>query len=433
MKLTNENYCCTVIRIRGLLPLEGLDNLLAVPIFGFQALVNKSYNTEDLYLLFTAESQLNEEFCKQNNLFSNSSLNVDPEAKGYLGDKRRIRAIKLRGHVSNALILPVSSLSYLGINNLKEGDAFNEIGGCILATKYEARIRSPRKAQKKRAFKKASLLNQKSIPEHIDTSHWGRNKHKVHEDEHIIVEQKIHGCAFRGAHQLVRTYPKWALKILDKIYKHGFGNYRIVKFFEKLVGQNKWRQVAGSRRVIKLVDLDQSHYYDLDIWNQALEKIAHLIPKNWVIYGELIGWVGHKPIQPKYTYDLPVGEHALYVYRIAIVNEDGYSVDLSYDQMVEWCSHNGLKTCPLIWRGPKSWFNEQDFMDIDYVRSGYTQCVPLSKDSPCDEGVVIRVDGLQPALYKAKSPIFLGHETKQLDDEVITLEDLESEGQDDKA
>jgi hypothetical protein len=42
-----------------------------------------------------------------------------------------------------------------------------------------------------------------------------------------------------------------------------------------------------------------------------------------------------------------------------------------------------------------------------------------------DEGVVVRVEGIMPRVYKAKSPIFLGHETALLDKEVV---DLEAEG-----
>ena len=41
--------------------------------------------------------------------------------------------------------------------------------------------------------------------------------------------------------------------------------------------------------------------------------------------------------------------------------------------------------------------------------------IPLCAESPCDEGIVIRQDGLTPTLLKWKSPLFLEHETKELD------------------
>lgn len=44
-----------------------------------------------------------------------------------------------------------------------------------------------------------------------------------------------------------------------------------------------------------------------------------------------------------------------------------------------------------------------------------------------DEGVCVRADGLTPIILKAKSPIFLAHETKLLDQEVLDIETDQSE------
>ena len=56
---------------------------------------------------------------------------------------------------------------------------------------------------------------------------------------------------------------------------------------------------------------------------------------------------------------------------------------------------------------------------------GYPQAVQLDPESPVDEGVCVRVDGMAPYILKAKGPLFREHETKMLDAEA---EDLESEG-----
>lgn len=238
----------------------------------------------------------------------------------------------------------------------------------------------------------------------------------------------IHNTSCRLANQKIVVYPKPVSKLLNKLYMKGYGNYRIINWIEKKFRKTVWSPVAGSRRVIKLRDSNQSGYYDEDIYNKALDEYSSLIPKSWIIYGELIGWVGSKPIQPKYTYGIPCGQFEFYVYRIAIVNDDGLSCDLSHDQMVHWCKDNGFKVCPEMWRGAKKDFDCSKYMDIKYRGSGFNQCVGLSSDSPCDEGVVIRIDGqLTPELYKAKSPVFLGHETKVLDEETISLEDEANE------
>jgi len=54
------------------------------------------------------------------------------------------------------------------------------------------------------------------------------------------------------------------------------------------------------------------------------------------------------------------------------------------------------------------------------------QCVKLAKNSPCDEGVIVRTEGMMPNFYKAKSPVFLAHETKQLDTGDVDVESQES-------
>lgn len=423
MILNNENYCATIIRIKSTVKLDGLDNLVGVPLFGFNALVPKDYDLDQLYVFFTAESQLSDKYCFENNLFDKSDLNKDKAKKGYINNKRRVRAVKLRGNVSSALIMPISSLGYLGdISHLKEGDMFNVLADEEVCKKYIIRTQQA-SGPKSTKIKTRQLFNSKLFPEHIDTSNWGRNHSSVNDDAYIIVSQKLHGTSFRLTHQKMIQFPKW----LVRLYNKGFGNWKIGKFLEKLFRKSDYQLIAGSRTVVKIRDTDQVGFYCSDLWNQALDKIGHLIPKNWVIYGELIGWSNNSPIQKGYTYDQKAGCFDIYVYRIAVVNEDGISVDLPYDGMKKWCSENGVKICPEMWRGHKKDFDYEDFMDMRYVDRGYSQCLPLSDPKTVDEGVVIRIDnGLTPSLYKAKSPVFLGHETKQLDDGVVSIEDEES-------
>ena len=51
--------------------------------------------------------------------------------------------------------------------------------------------------------------------------------------------------------------------------------------------------------------------------------------------------------------------------------------------------------------------------------------VPLSPDSPCDEGVVIRAEGITPKATKFKFQRFYEHEEAQFSREVIDLETSE--------
>lgn len=419
----NENYCGTIVQIDNFVKLEGLDNLIGAPIMGFNALVSKDYQP-GLYVLFTAECQLSEDFCRINNLYDKMEMNADPTKKGYLSHKRRVRAIRLRGHDSTALLMKLECLSnWIDVSILKNGDTFNVIGETEIVKKYVVVNSYRNSGPKTKLYKPRDRFNSKLIPEHFDTAHWLKNSNKFSPQTRIIVSQKLEGTSVRLANQQIATYPKWVAKLLHWAGRKGMGNWKIANMIDRLFRKMEWTPIAGSRRVIKLRDLDLQGYYKEDVYNQALDKVAALIPKSWVLYGELIGWAGEKPIQPKYTYNVPIGNHELYIYRIAIVNADGLATDLSQAQMEEWCHNNGLKVCPVLCHTNLSSFNYKDFMDKKFTNE-YHNAVPLSPDSPCDEGIVIRIeDTLVPQFFKCKSPLYLGHETKVLDSEYVSLEE----------
>ena len=57
---------------------------------------------------------------------------------------------------------------------------------------------------------------------------------------------------------------------------------------------------------------------------------------------------------------------------------------------------------------------------------GYQALVPLSEDSPCDEGVVIRAEGITPHVAKFKNPRFYEHESVSMDKGEVDIEDAAS-------
>jgi len=139
---------------------------------------------------------------------------------------------------------------------------------------------------------------------------------------------------------------------------------------------------------------------------------------------EIIGWAGEKEIQKNYTYCLPKNHNEFYVYRISIVNEDGIQSDLSWDQLKTFCAEKNLKVVPEVWRGKFKNFDHSIYENKNfYEELGFKQCLRLDSNSPCDEGVVVRKDGVIPFLTKFKSPKFLIMETKLLDENVVSMED----------
>lgn len=409
----NKNYAATVVRLRSITPLEGCDFVVGTPIHGFQAIVGNDHKAGDLGIVFPVETQLAEEYVRENNLFRHEEYNRDPMHKGYLEDNRRIKAQKFRGHQSDALFMPISSLFYLGIkeDDLKEGDEFDHLDGQEICRKYEVIGRLGR-ANRQPLPKTFKRVDTKFIPEHFDTDNYFKFVDQLNPEQEVIVTQKLHGTSVRIANTIVLRKPT----LQD----------RIAKLFGVKVLETEFDYVFGSRKVIKDANNPyHQHYYDVDIWTLEGKKLEGIIPENFLIYGELIGYTPtNAAIQSGYTYQLPVGTCRLFVYRVAFVNGQGMVTDLSWDHVKEFCDKNGLTHVPEVWRGKVKDVDVTRFIDKQ-LNEEFRNCLPLDGKELVDEGVCVRVDKITPYILKAKSPVFLQHETKMLDQQKV---DLESEG-----
>ena len=410
----NESYSATVVQIGELHPIEGADKIVQTTILGFNTVVSSGTITGQIGVFFTPETQLSEEYARKNNLHRHGNLNDDEGSKGFLDDNRRIRTLRLRGVASAGLFMPISSFQYIkGFNtkDLQVGQVFDKLGDHDICNKYVVK----RKVTQNRVEKnkeKFIRVDKKFLPEHYDSDQWYRHSNDVDDETTIIVTQKLHGTSIRVGNTIVAR----KLTLADRIFQ----------LLGAKIQKHEFDYVFGSRKVIKDANNpNQNHFYSTDLWTEEGKKLDGLIPENFVLYGELIGWVSDGiPIQRNYTYNLENGQCALFIYRVAFLNGQGLVTDLTYDQVVEFCRDRGLHPVPELWRGKKKDFVAESFNDKKYAEEGYVQAVPLSPTSPVDEGVCIRVDGLAPYILKAKSPLFYEHETKMLDQ---GAEDLESE------
>lgn len=423
----NKDYAAYVVKLPKPVKLEGLDNLVGLPVLGTQALVAKDTDYGELALVFTAGTQLSQEFAYHNNLHRHGDRNEDQGETGYLEDNRHIRAMKLKGHTSGALVLKLSSLSYvkkLDTSQFKEGDIFDAIGDYEICTKFISK-KTRAQTQFEKNKKIWTRVDEKFLPQHYDTDNYFKSSHVIPEDKEVTVTQKLHGSSIRIANTIVARKKSLAEKWVGKLG---------VKVQDK-----EYDYVYGSRRVVKdLNNPSHIHFYDTDIWTLKGSELNGLIPQGYLVYGELVGWTPEgAPLQPKYTYDVPHTISNLYVYRVATINPEGVVTDLTYDQIVEFCRDRDLKVVPLLWRGKYKDFEPYDWIDgVDpkgvehttlhkYKEDGYPNAVPLAKDSMCDEGVVIRAEGLAPFTLKAKSATFVGYDNKNTAEGAL---DMEEEG-----
>lgn len=428
-EVTNKNYLATIVEVKNLVDV-GLNNLVGLSAFGVQALVPKTTEIGSLMVFFPAEVQLSEDYCKNNNLYRKPELNLNKEEKGYIEENRRVKAIKLGGQYSTALAMPLHSLGYIGDEySLKEGDKFNVLNGQEICTKYVIKINEAKeRANNQRGLnKKFKKVDARMFPEHFDTENYLRNQDKVKDNEMVHVSQKLHGTSIRLSHILTNRELKWYEKLLKKLGVN--------------VVEKEYSYVAGSRRTIKDVENENSnHFYNTDVWNHILGMYRTQIPKDIIIYGEVVGYTPDGgSIQKGYDYGQDAKTCELYVYRVATVNPDGIIVDLTFPQMKEWCKKNGFKHVPELWSGRHDSFKLvlETFQEVQYAKLNKEHREKTGQnlyiDEPIDnnrkspeEGVCIRVDGLTPYILKMKNQSFLLNETLQLDTGVEDMESAES-------
>lgn len=413
----NTNYAATVITLKNLLPLDGCDNVVGTTLFGFQGIISRDHNIGDIGLVFTAETQLSDAFCVENNLYRHDDKNKNLGVKGYLEDNRRVKAMKFRGHRSDCLFMPLESLKYTGIKieELKEGDIFDKIGDQIICQKYVVKSSESQNRLDKNKDKTFKRVESQFMPEHYDSDNFFRNSDTIPPDQEVIVTQKLHGTSIRVANTVVRR----KLNLFEKILK---------KLGTK-ISESDFDNVYGSRKVVKDINNpNQNHFYASDVWTEAGKTLDGLLPEGYIVYGELIGYTSEGAVLQKgYTYGLPVSTFALYVYRVAFINHQGIIADLAWNQVKEFCDIRGMKYVPELYRGKMKDFVVENYLNRRFWDEGYKNCLPLPEDLKLvDEGVCIRVDRLAPYILKAKSSVFLEHETKMLDQGVEDLETQES-------
>lgn len=433
----SENYVGTIIKIDNLLPIEGADRIQYTTIQGNNVIISKDIQIGDEMIYYVSGSRLDNKYCRANNLYSNKEYNSDINAKtGYLGHKQsRVKAIQLRGIISNGFILPVSSLmSMIGedFNKLKVGDTFNRINGELICEKYVVPVQKStnNKSNNIKQYKNINRLIDGQFQFHNKTGHLTKNIHVIAPDDIIGVHYKKHGTSVCIANIPVFKKLNWFYKLLKKV---GIN-----------VVDTEYDIIYSSRSVIKnqyLSNKKHKHFYGEDIWGIVAEEVGKLIPKNWTLYGEILGYTPYgSPIQKGYDYGCQVGEHKFYVYKISVNNPDGNVIYLTDNQIAEYCKSVGLlyndtllfygRACNLyddylITQGIKTleeWQNEF----ISKLKSMYegANCKMCNNKVP-SEGIVLRVESLYNyEAYKLKTESFVLRESNMQDKEEIDIEDI---------
>ena len=448
IKLTNPNYCATVIEIKNLVPLEGCDFVQAAIIMGNQVIVSKEVKIGDLGLFFPVECQLTNPFLKSNNLYRKSDLNLDSTKTGYFEENGRIRCVKFIGNKSEGLFMPIGSINNLGLLgtglkgsdldiDLKVGDEFNEIFGIEICRKYIIPRKTPGQPgskQSRSAHKQAeSKLIENQFRFHADTSQLYKNIHKVKPESLISITYKLHGTSGVSSRLLCKKKLNWF--------------ERLLKVLKVSVVDTTYDNIYSSRKVIKNPEINKNaqHYYNTDIWGLANSYLQDYLLDGMTLYYEIVGYLptgGMIQENFDYGYKNPlndnkfeIGVHCgIYIYRITYTSISGKVFEFSAKQVQDWCNKNGLNPVPELYYGfakdiaySEEGFNDSKFGEefLEVIKQLYNEkdCYMCTNKVP-EEGVVVRIEGLDLEAYKCKSTKFLEYETKSLDK---GTSDIESE------
>lgn len=428
----NPNYAAVLTRYdsKNEVPLEGRDRVIGYQVLGYQTIIPKGlYQDGDTVVVFGAETQVSEDYARENNLYRHEHLNEDPTQKGYLEDNRRIKAIRLGGHRSDAMLMSASSLDYLQDGTplaqweleLLAGTSFDTYNGIEVCRKYQRPVKASGQSMSGKQGQKKVRVSTEHFPEHFDTPNGFRTPDSIQPDEFVTVTQKLHGTSVRLANVPVERDLKWYERLAQKVgipvvtHEHGI--------------------VVGSRRTTKSINEEvesgKEHFYANDIWTEATRGMGDTLPQNFVVFAEIVGWTPEgSPIQKDYTYGVGEELSRVYVYRVAIVNDAGDMVDLPWRAVERFCQARDWLVTPMLWAGFYREFQEElergmwtDVRFFDHPEDPEPDAIPLSHKSLPDEGVVVRAEtGFQPTVLKFKSPAFLRHESVLMDEDVADVE-----------
>lgn len=422
-KPINQNYCATVVEIKNIIPLDNCDNVVHTNIMGNLVITSRDTQVGDVGLYFPVETQLSAEYCKVNNLYRHSEKNSDPDKKGYMEDNRRIRCVKFRGHESQGLFMPISSIAeFLNeTDKLYIGDEFDVLNEYPVCNKYVVRTHVSGGANRKAKKPKESKIIDNQFRFHEDTNMLYKNLDKIHPEHYIHISYKVHGTSGISSKILCKK----KLNLWDKI--------------GSLLGFNiinaKYDYIYASRKVIKNPDLNPNanHYYGDDIWGLAHDTIKDYLTNGLTLYYEIVGYLPNGAvIQKDYDYGCNPGEFKVLIYRITYTNSEGKVFEFSPLQVQSWCQANGLKTVPHLFYGKakeifydsrvteETWRNKF----LEEIKSRYNEkdCY-MCKNKVPEEGCVIRIEGSSFEAYKAKSARFYERETKLLDKGEVDIEE----------
>lgn len=406
-------YCAYVTTLKELRKHSNADRLQCATVFGNNVIVDMSYFAGERVIYFPVDGQLSEEFAVDNNLVRKKDENGN-NIGGYLDpDKRNITALKLRGEKSEGLLMPLEVLSkYTDIDKMVDGDQITILNGHEICKKYipvrknRNHSQQPRQNNKRNSKEEKEKISYPFFVEHIDTAQLAFNQNAFKPGDTCYITLKMHGTSARTANAVQVTKKKRS-PVLKKMFHL---KDKEIKTFEC---------VSGTRRTT-LRNYDGGWYGSNAFREKYHNFFKERLPKGMEVFYEIVGYTegdqtimgrcSNKLVKDKefsrqygeetvFSYGCEVGENKAYVYRMTMTNDDGYVVELPWEQVQLECEKMGVECVPLF---DKFIFTTWDDL-MERVEKYYDGVDPIGK-THVREGVVVRIDN-RPSFtaYKHKN------------------------------
>lgn len=404
-------YKVYVTELKNVRPHPNADRLVLADCFGNTVCVNKESKEGDIGVYFPEGGQVSLEFAEANNLLRKKD-DAGNNIGGYMDERRKVTAIRLRGEKSDGLYLPLTCLESFGdISTLSVGDSIEVFNGHEIATKYIVKT-SVKHSSDGNHTRKTKVEVAPLFSEHADTEQLAYNLSAFKPGDQIEITLKMHGTSQRTGY--LPVFKGYKRTFWDKILRReGTPIY-------------DWGYVSGTRRTV-LEDYEGGYYGSNAFREVHSKKFEGKLWKGETVYYEVVGftdagapimgscgneklgkdfvkqygketvfsygcepnpetWVPHDhcELEPRKP------QSDMYVYRMTMTNEDGNVVEYSPEFMRYRCEQMGVKTVPVferftlysgedadvetcrdaVIRAAEAWFDGSDPVGKTHVREG---------------------------------------------------------------
>ena len=445
-----DEYCATICRIGEIFPIEGKDRIVKTLVNGLSIVIGKEeFKTGDVAVYCANETVLHELFLHLNSMYDDPELNLDKTKRGYINKHGRIRIIKLGGVVSSGLLLNPKTIAdfvnepvdkVVKFMESHVGEDFDELNGERFVHVYVPPVRVKEnisRGEKKQAkLKRFKMLIDGSFRFHYDTGQFAKEIHNFNPDEKLYISTKIHGTSLIASNITTNIPTNWFKRMWRKLtHKYEY--------------DQSYNLIYSSRSVVKndFINPKQKDggYYSDDIWGYWAEKLKGLIPEDYAVYGEIVGFTPNgSAIQKEYDYGCSPNDEEkskLMIYRVTINDKECEIPEvIKFGEMLKEKLGDLIIPFPLLYEGTLKELHPDVVVDDNWhenvlekmkneKRFLMEQNEPMCNNKVPREGVVIRkADDQIKEAWKLKCDKFRLREAKEMDAGNVDIEMEEGYG-----